>query len=226
MIRVLITDDQELVRAGLSLLATHDGDIDVVGEAGNGMETINLARRLQPDVILMDLAMPLLDGVTATEQITRAEELASIRVLVLTTFDDEQDVLAAIRAGASGYLLKDIDGPSLRQAIRDVASGDSIADPALAAILFRQAARSASRPELLHPISAREKEVLSLVGQGFNNAEIASRLIISPETARTYVSRLRTKLDARDRTQLAVIAYESGLITPGQRTTPYRHQQT
>ncbi len=217
MIRVLLTDDQELVRAGLSLLVTHDGDIDVVGEARNGVEAIGVARKLQPDVILMDLSMPLLDGITATEQITRAEDLTAIRVLVLTTFDEEEDVLAAIRAGASGYLLKDIDGPGLRQAIRDVASGDSIADPALTSILFRQAARSASRPELLDTISERETEVLTLLGHGFNNAEIASQLVISPETARTYVSRLRSKLDARDRAQLVVIAYESGLITPGQR---------
>lgn len=219
MIRVLLADDQELVRAGLSLIATNDGDITIVGEAENGMEAINLARRLRPDVILMDLSMPLLDGITATEQITHAEDLAAIRVLVLTTFDEEPDVLAAIRAGASGYLLKDIDGPGLRKAIRDVASGDSIADPALTSILFRQAARSASRPELLDTISERETDVLSLLGHGFNNAEIAAHLIISPETARTYVSRLRSKLSARDRAQLVVIAYESGLVVPGQRPT-------
>ncbi|HMR49950.1 MAG TPA: response regulator transcription factor [Arachnia sp.] len=217
MIRVLLADDQELVRAGLSLLTTHDGDIEIVGQACNGMEAISLARTLRPDVVLMDLSMPLLDGITATEQITRADDLAMVRVLVLTTFDEEHDVLAAIRAGASGYLLKDIDGPGLRQAIRDVASGDSIADPALTSILFRQAGRSACRPELLDTISEREREVLSLVGHGFNNAEIASRLVLSPETARTYVSRLRAKLDARDRAQLVVLAYESGLITPGQR---------
>ena len=148
-------------------------------------------------------------------QITGSDDLAGVRVLVLTTFDDEEDVLAVIRAGASGYLLKDVAGSALRQAIRDVASGDSIADPALTSILFRQAARTASRPELLDLLSERETQVLALIGHGFNNAEIASRLVISPETARTYVSRLRTKLDARDRAHLVVIAYESGLITPG-----------
>ena len=161
--RIVLADDQELVRAGLSLLATHDGDIEVVGEAGNGMQAVALARRLRPDVVLMDLRMPLLDGIAATEQITGSDDLADIRVLVLTTFDDEEDVLASIRAGASGYLLKDVDGPALRQAIRDVASGDSIADRALTAILFRQVARSASRPELLDALSPRETEVLTLV---------------------------------------------------------------
>lgn len=218
--RIVLADDQELVRAGLSLLATHDGDIEVVGEAGNGMQAVALARQLRPDVLLMDLRMPLLDGIAATEQITGSDDLADIRVLVLTTFDDEEDVLAAIRAGASGYLLKDVDGPALRQAIRDVASGDSIADRALTAILFRQVARSASRPELLDALSPRETEVLTLVGHGFNNAEIAARLFLSPETARTYFSRLRTKLGARDRAQLVVIGYESGLIAPGHRNTP------
>ncbi len=215
MIRILLADDQELVRTGLALLSTRDGDIEVVGHAANGMEAITLARTLRPDVILMDLRMPLMDGIAATEQITGSDDLAGVRVLVLTTFDDEEDVLAAIRAGASGYLLKDVAGPALRQAIRDVASGDSIADPALTSILFRQAARTASRPELLDLLSERESQVLALIGHGFNNAEIASRLVISPETSRTYVSRLRAKLDARDRAQLVVVAYESGLITPG-----------
>lgn len=215
MIRILLADDQELVRTGLALLSTRDGDIEVVGHAANGMEAITLARTLRPDVILMDLRMPLMDGITATEQITGSDDLAGVQVLVLTTFDDEEDVLAAIRAGASGYLLKDVAGPALRQAIRDVASGDSIADPALTSILFRQAARTASRPELLDLLSERESQVLALIGHGFNNAEIASRLVISPETSRTYVSRLRAKLDARDRAQLVVVAYESGLITPG-----------
>ena len=215
MIRILLADDQELVRTGLALLSTRDGDIEVVGHAANGMEAITLARTLRPDVILMDLRMPLMDGIAATEQITGSDDLAGVRVLVLTTFDDEEDVLAAIRAGASGYLLKDVAGPALRQAIRDVASGDSIADPALTSILIRQAARTASRPELLDLLSERESQVLALIGHGFNNAEIASRLVISPETSRTYVSRLRAKLDARDRAQLVVVAYESGLITPG-----------
>lgn len=215
MVRVLLADDQELVRTGLALLVTHDGDIEVVGQASNGMEALTLAQRLAPQVVLMDLRMPLMDGITATAQITRSDELAHVRVLVLTTFDDEEDVLAAIRAGASGYLLKDVQGPSLRQAIRDVASGDSIADPSLTSLLFRQAARSAFRPELLHGLTERETQVLELLGHGFNNAEIATRLFLSPETARTYVSRLRAKLDARDRAQLVVLAYESGLVIPG-----------
>jgi DNA-binding NarL/FixJ family response regulator len=159
--------------------------------------------------------MPLMDGIAATEQISRDRDLSGVRVLVLTTFDTEEEVLASVRAGASGYLLKDIDGPGLRQAIRDVASGDSIADPSLTAILFRQAARTAHRPEMVSGLSERETEVLALVGGGLTNAEVAQRLFLSPETVRTYVSRLRTKTGARDRAQLVVLAYESGLVTPG-----------
>jgi DNA-binding NarL/FixJ family response regulator len=217
MVRILLADDQELVRAGLALLAARDGDIEVVGQAGDGMAAVDLARRLRPDVILMDLRMPLVDGIAATEQITQDGDLAEVRVLVLTTFDEEEDVLSAIRAGASGYLLKDIDGPTLRRAIRDVASGDSIADPSLTSILFKQVTHCGFRPELLERLSERETQVLKLVGHGFNNGEIADRLVISPETARTYVSRLRQKLEARDRAQLVILAYESGLITPGRR---------
>lgn len=212
MIRIVIADDQELVRAGLELLVGRDEDIAVVAHASNGAEAARLAREHRPDVVLMDLRMPLIDGIAGTQQITGTPELSDVRVLVLTTFDDEEDVLAAIRAGASGYLLKDIDGPGLRQAIRDVASGESIADPALTRMLFRHAARSSDRPELLHGLSDREREVLTLVARGYNNAEIAEHLDISPETSRTYVSRLRTKLAARDRAQLVVLAWESGLV--------------
>lgn len=148
-VRIVLVDDQELVRAGLALLAARDGDIEIVGEAGDGLEGLAVVRRARPDVVLMDLRMPLVDGIAATEQISRDRELGDVRVLVLTTFDAEEDVLAAVRAGASGYLLKDVDGPGLRQAIRDVASGDSIADPSLTRILFRQASRSAHRPEMV-----------------------------------------------------------------------------
>lgn len=214
MIRIVIADDQELVRAGLELLVTRDEDIAVVAHASNGAEAVRQARDHRPDVVLMDLRMPLIDGIAGTRQITRMPELADVRVLVLTTFDDEEDVLAAIRAGASGYLLKDVDGPGLRQAIRDVASGEYIADPSLTRMLFSHAGRSAERPEMLHGLSERESEVLVLVARGYNNAEIAAQLVISPETARTYVSRLRTKLEARDRAQLVVLAWESGLVRP------------
>lgn len=214
-VRIVLVDDQELVRAGLALLAARDGDIDVVGEASDGLEGLSVVRRTLPDLVLMDLRMPLVDGIAATEQISRDRDLGDVRVLVLTTFDTEEDVLAAVRAGASGYLLKDVDGPGLRQAVRDVASGDSIADPSLTKILFRQASRSAHRPEMVAGLSERETEVLAEVGRGYTNAEIAATLFLSPETIRTYVSRMRTKLGARDRAQLVVLAYESGLVTPG-----------
>ena len=214
-VRIVLVDDQELVRTGLALLAAHDGDIEVVGEASDGLEGLSVVRRARPDVVLMDLRMPLVDGIAATEQISRDHDLGGVRVLVLTTFDTEEDVLAAVRAGASGYLLKDVDGPGLRQAIRDVASGDSIADPSLTAILFRQAALAAHRPEMVSGLSERETQVLALVGRGLTNAEVAPLLFLSPETVRTYVSRLRTKTGARDRAQLVVLAYESGLVTPG-----------
>ncbi|HLR44644.1 MAG TPA: response regulator transcription factor [Brevibacterium sp.] len=214
-VRIVLVDDQELVRAGLALLAARDEDIEVVGEAGDGLEGLAVVRRTRPDVVLMDLKMPLVDGIAATEQISRDRDLGDVRILVLTTFDTEEDVLAAVRAGASGYLLKDIDGPGLRQAIRDVASGDSIADPSLTAILFRQASRTAHRPEMVAGLSERETEVLAHVGRGYSNAEIAEMLFLSPETVRTYASRMRTKLGARDRAQLVVLAYESGLVVPG-----------
>lgn len=214
-VRIVLVDDQELVRAGLALLAAHDGDIEVVGEASDGLEGLSVVRRVRPDVVLMDLRMPLVDGIAATEQISRDRDLGDVRVLVLTTFDSEDEVLASVRAGASGYLLKDVDGPGLRQAIRDVASGDSIADPSLTSILFRQAARTVHRPEMVSGLTERETEVLTHVGRGCTNAEIAERLFLSPETVRTYVSRLRTKTGARDRAQLVVLAYESGLVTPG-----------
>ena len=214
-VRIVLVDDQELVRTGLALLAAHDGDIEVVGEASDGLEGLSVVRRARPDVVLMDLRMPLVDGIAATEQISRDRDLGDVRVLVLTTFDSEDEVLASVRAGASGYLLKDVDGPGLRQAIRDVASGDSIADPSLTSILFRQAARTVHRPEMVSGLTERETEVLTHVGRGCTNAEIAERLFLSPETVRTYVSRLRTKTGARDRAQLVVLAYESGLVTPG-----------
>lgn len=203
------------MRAGLALLGARDGDIEIVGEAGDGLEGLAVVRRTRPDVVLMDLEMLLVDGIAATEQISRDQDLGDVRVFVLTTFDTEEDVLASVRAGASGYLLKDVDGPGLRQAIRDVASGDSIGDPSLTAILSRQAARTAHRPEMVAGLSGRETEVLAHMGRGFTNAETAEALFLSPETVTTYVSRMRTKLGARDRAQVVVLAYESGLVTPG-----------
>ncbi|GAA1487883.1 response regulator [Brachybacterium sacelli] len=218
MIRIVLVDDQELVRTGLRTLARRDGDIDVVGEASEGAAGVRRVRELRPDLVLMDIRMPQLDGIAATAQIVADPELADVRVIVLTTFDEDEDVLAAIHAGAAGYLLKDVSPAALRSAIRTVAGGDSLLSPSVTTTVLDQlGARAAAsvRPELLEGITAREREVLALVGQGLSNDEIGAALFLSPATARTYVSRLLAKLRARDRSRLVVIAYESGLITPG-----------
>ena len=218
MIRVLLVDDQELVRTGLRSLAEHDGDIEVVGEAADGRAGLEMARRHRPDVVLMDLRMPRLDGLAATREIVVDDALRDVRVLVLTTFDDDEDVLAAVRAGAAGYLLKDIAPVQLRAAIRSVAAGGSLLSPSIAGTIMRHLGdrlTSGIRPELLEPLTDREREVLARVALGETNAEIGTSLYISPATARTYVSRLLPKLGARDRAQLVVIGYESGLVRPG-----------
>ncbi|HHX83824.1 MAG TPA: response regulator transcription factor [Actinomycetales bacterium] len=218
MIRVLLVDDQELVRTGLRSLAEHDGDIEVVGEAADGRAGLEMARRHRPDVVLMDLRMPRLDGLAATREIVVDDALRDVRVLVLTTFDDDEDVLAAVRAGAAGYLLKDIAPVQLRAAIRSVAAGGSLLSPSIAGTIMRHLGdrlTSGIRPELLEPLTDREREVLARVALGETNAEIGTSLYISPATARTYVSRLLAKLGARDRAQLVVIGYESGLVRPG-----------
>ena len=215
MIRVLLVDDQELVRTGLRSLAEHDGDIEVVGEAADGRAGLEMARRHRPDVVLMDLRMPRLDGLAATREIVVDDALRDVRVLVLTTFDDDEDVLAAVRAGAAGYLLKDIAPVQLRAAIRSVAAGGSLLSPSIAGTIMRHLGdrlTSGIRPELLEPLTDREREVLARVALGETNAEIGTSLYISPATARTYVSRLLAKLGARDRAQLVVIGYESGLV--------------
>lgn len=218
MIRVLLVDDQELVRTGLRSLAEHDGDIEVVGEAADGQAGLEMARRHRPDVVLMDLRMPRLDGLAATREIVVDDALRDVRVLVLATFDDDEDVLAAVRAGAAGYLLKDIAPVQLRAAIRSVAAGGSLLSPSIAGTIMRHLGdrlTSGIRPELLEPLTDREREVLARVALGETNAEIGTSLYISPATARTYVSRLLAKLGARDRAQLVVIGYESGLVRPG-----------
>lgn len=218
MIRVLLVDDQELVRTGLRSLAEHDGDIEVVGEAADCRAGLEMARRHRPDVVLMDLRMPRLDGLAATREIVVDDALRDVRVLVLTTFDDDEDVLAAVRAGAAGYLLKDIAPVQLRAAIRSVAAGGSLLSPSIAGTIMRHLGdrlTSGIRPELLEPLTDREREVLARVALGETNAEIGTSLYISPATARTYVSRLLAKLGARDRAQLVVIGYESGLVRPG-----------
>lgn len=218
-IRVVLVDDQELVRTGLRTLAQRDGDIQVVGEAGDGQAGLRRVRELRPDVVLMDIRMPQLDGIAATEQLVAAPDLADVRVIVLTTFDEDADILAAIRAGAAGYLLKDVAPDDLRAAIHTVAGGESLLSPSVTTTVLSQLGSrlaSRTRPELLEGLTERERQVLDRVGRGESNDEIGASLFISPATARTYVSRLLAKLQARDRSRLVVLAYESGLVAPGE----------
>ena len=223
MIRVVLVDDQQLVRTGLRALAERDGDIRVVAEAGDGRDGLEQVRRHRPDVVLMDIRMPRMDGITATRAIVDDPTLAGVRVVVLTTFDEDADVLAAIRAGSAGYLLKDIAPDDLRAAIRLVAAGDALLSPAITGKVMAQlAARptASTRPAILESLTERERDVLTRVGLGDSNDEIGANLRISPATARTYVSRLLAKLSARDRSQLVILSYESGLIRPGQGESP------
>ncbi|WP_157007984.1 response regulator [Agromyces laixinhei] len=217
-IRVVIVDDQELVRAGLRPLAERDGDILVIGEAADGRSGLSRVRELRPDVVLMDIRMPVMDGLEATRAIVADAAFDGIRVLILTTFDEDDHVYEAVRAGASGYLLKDVSPDDLRAAIRTVAAGDALLSPTITAKVMRAvAAGHASPPDQtpLEGLSDREREVLTLIGRGNTNDEIAAALFLSPATARTYVSRLLGKLSARDRAALVVLAYETGLVAPG-----------
>lgn len=217
MIRVVVVDDQELVRTGLRTLAENDGDISVVAEASNGRSGLRAVREHRPEVVLMDLRMPELDGLATTAAIVADPALSGVRVLIMTTFDDDDDVFEAIRAGAAGYLLKDLSPTELRQAIRVVAAGQSLVSPAIAGKLMRSIAghpRPVDDRPLQH-LTDREKQVLVEIGRGHSNDEIARALYLSPATARTYVSRLLAKLQARDRAQLVVLAYETGLVVPG-----------
>jgi len=219
VIRVLLADDQHLVRAGFRALLDDAGDIEVVGEAGDGAAAVELARSTRPDVVLMDIRMPALDGLEATRRIVADELLAGVRVLVLTTFDLDEYVYEALRAGASGFLLKDTPPADLLAAIRVVAAGDALLAPAVTRRLIAEFARrpepSAVTPAALAGLTDREREVLALVARGLTNAEIADRLVVSVATAKTHVSRVLAKLQARDRAQLVMLAYETGLITPG-----------
>lgn len=218
MIRVVVADDQELVRTGLRALAERDGDIEVVANAVTGQDGIAAARRYRPDVVLMDIRMPIMDGIEATRRIVADPELAGVQVVVLTTFDEDENIFGAIGAGAAGYLLKDIAPDALRTAIRSVAAGDALLSPAITRTVLSRMAHGIgrTRPELVAALTDREREVLTRVGMGESNTEIGARLYISPATARTYVSRLLATLQARDRSQLVVLAYESGLVTPGE----------
>ena len=219
MIRVLLADDQALIRAGFRLLLDSADGIEVVGEAGNGAEAVDLARQLRADVVLMDIRMPGTDGLEATMRIAAADDLAGVKVIILTTFESDEYVYQAIRAGASGFLVKDAEPADLIQAVRVVAAGDALLAPRVTRRLITDLAARPERPRSdahqLDALTDREREVLSLVAAGLSNDEIAAQLYLSPLTAKTHVSRILTKLAARDRAQLVVLAYESGLVTPG-----------
>lgn len=214
MIRILLTDDQPLVRAGLKALLEHASDIEVIGETENGREALSCVHRLHPDLVLMDIRMPVMDGVEATRRITQDQN--GPPVLVLTTFDDDEEVFSALRAGAKGYLLKDTPGSELRQAIRDIAAGRNALSPQITRKLIDHVAAGAPTPDGpdLSGLTERELQVLQAVAQGRNNTEIAAELYLSPATARTYVSRILSKLGARDRTELAILAHRAGLAPP------------
>jgi DNA-binding NarL/FixJ family response regulator len=227
---VVLVDDQGLVRAGFRALLDSEAEIDVVGQAADGQAGLELVRRLRPDIVLMDIRMPVLDGLAATAQITSDSNLADTRVIVLTTFELDEYVFGALRAGASGFLLKDVEPVDLLDAVRIVAGGEALLAPRLTRRLIEaivagggggapgaapagEAQRHAT--ERLRELTPREREVLTLVGRGLSNAEIGEQLVLSPLTAKTHVARLFAKLEARDRAQLVVVAYESGLVVAG-----------
>lgn len=218
-IRVVVADDQALVRAGfVALLDAQDG-IEVVAEADTGTRALAAARSLRPDVVLMDIRMPEMDGLAATRQIASDTSLSDVRVVVLTTFELDEYVFEAMRAGASGFLVKHTEPAELVRAVRVVADGEALLSPSVTRRLVAEfAARTrepTGAPDALAELTSREREVMALVAEGLTNAEIGERLFMSPATARTHVSRILTKLGARDRTQLVVMAYESGLVRPG-----------
>lgn len=216
-IRVLVADDQALVRGGfVALLDAQDG-IEVVGEADNGEQAVRMTRDLRPDVVLMDIRMPVLDGLAATRMIAEDPSLTEVRVVVLTTFELDEYVFEALRSGATGFLVKHTEPADLVRAVRVVAAGDSLLSPGVTRTLIAEFSARAKTPPpaTLAELTDREREVMALVAEGLTNAEIAERLYLSPATARTHVSRILTKLHARDRTQLVVMAYESGLVRPG-----------
>jgi DNA-binding NarL/FixJ family response regulator len=218
MIRVLLADDQGLVRAGFRALLDAQDDIEVVAEAADGQEAVRLATELTPDVVLMDIRMPGVDGLEATRQIAKDDRLAGVRVVILTTFGLDEYVFEAIRGGASGFLVKDTEPRELVHAVRVVAGGEALLSPTITRRLIEEFAARAKerRPDgRLLRLTDREREVMALVAGGLSNEEIAQRLFVSPATAKTHVSRAMTKLGARDRAQLVVFAYESGLVHPG-----------
>jgi len=218
MIRVVLADDQALVRAGFRALLNAQEDIEVVAEASDGEEAITAAREHRPDVLLMDIRMPTLDGLEATRRISAKPDLEDVHILILTTFEEDEYVFEAIRVGASGFLVKDTEPVELVRAVRVVAGGDALLSPSVTRRLiaeFATRAKKVRQPTSLNVLTEREREVVALVGEGLTNDEIAERLVVSPATAKTHVSRAMIKLATRDRAQLVVFAYESGLVRPG-----------
>ena len=219
MIRVLLADDQALIRAGFRVLVDSADDLEVVGEAADGAQAVEMARQQRADVVLMDIRMPGVDGLEATRRIASDENLAGVKVIILTTFESDEYVYQAIRSGASGFLVKDSEPADLIHAIRVVARGDALLSPSVTRRLITDVASRPERPRVddgqLEGLTDREREVMCLVAGGLSNDEIAAKLFLSPLTAKTHVSRILTKLGARDRAQLVVLAYESGLVIPG-----------
>jgi DNA-binding NarL/FixJ family response regulator len=222
MIRVVLADDQALIRAGFRAILERDEDVRVVGEGVDGLDAVTVVRRARPDVVLMDIRMPRLDGIAATRQICADPDLSGTHVVVVTTFEVDEYIDAALRAGASGFLLKDLEPDDLRRAVRVVAAGDALLAPSVTRRLIARYSPGAGRPQeyldlvkqRLAQLTDREREVVTLVGAGLSNEDIATRLVISPTTAKTHVSRAMAKLDARDRAQVVVFAYDSGLVHP------------
>jgi RNA polymerase sigma factor (sigma-70 family) len=218
VIRLLLADDQALVRAGFRALLDAEPDVEVVGEASHGREAVELARALVPDVVLMDVRMPELDGLATTRAIADDEALAAVHIVILTTFEQDEYVFEALRAGASGFLVKDTEPADLVRAVRAVAAGDALLSPGVTRRLIEEYASHAKGSDVapaLDELTEREREVMALVAEGLSNEEIAQKLFVSPATAKTHVSRAMVKLRARDRAQLVVFAYESGLVRPG-----------